>query len=187
METIQCIETRRSVRKYQDKEIPNEVMERLIELGTKAATGSNMQPWGFLTIQGKDVIQEISEEIKKELRENLEQYPHLAQYKDWFYNPDFSIFNHASDLLMIYGNTNTYYYKEDGSLAAANIMLAAHDMGIGSCWIGFAEYHMNSREFKEKYHVPEEYALVCTMSLGYEVHELKPPKRKPPVRFGLSL
>lgn len=184
METIQCIETRRSVRKYQDREIPKEVLDRLIVLGTKAATGSNRQPWGFLTIQGKDVIQEISEEIKRELAENLEQYPHLMQYKDWFSNPDFSIFNHASDILMIYGNTSTYYYKEDGCLAAANIMLAAHDMGIGSCWIGFAEYHMNSKTFKEKYHVPQDYELVCTMSLGYEIHELKPPKRKDPVIFG---
>lgn len=184
MDTIQCIETRRSVRRYQDREIPKETMERLMVLGTKAATGSNQQPWGFLAIQGKETIKKLSEEIKGELAADLEQYPHLMQYKDWFSNPEFSIFNHASDILMIYANTQTYYYREDASLAAANIMLAAHDIGIGSCWIGFAEYHMNSRAFKEAHHVPEGYELVCTMSLGYEIHELKPPKRKPPVIFG---
>ena len=186
MDIIKCLETKRSVRKYKDEVIPNEVMERLIELGTMASTGSNMQPWGFVIIQDKNEINTMSENIKKELLGNLEAYPHLMQYKDWLESPKFSVFNRASNLLIIYGNTESYYYREDCSLCAGNIMLAAHSMDIGSCWIGFAEYHVNTAQFKKKYNVPENYEVVCAMSLGYTNIELTPPKRKKAVIFNQS-
>lgn len=183
MDMITCLQTKRSVRNYRDEVIPNEIIKQLIELGTMASTGSNMQPWGFVSIQDKNEINEMSENIKKELLASLEAYPHLMQYKNWLENPKYSVFNHASNLLIIYGNKESYYYREDCSLCAGNIMLAAHSMDIGSCWIGFAEYHANTLEFKKKYNVPENYDLVCAMTLGYKKVELTPPKRKEAVIF----
>ena len=183
MDTIKCIETKRSVRAYTDEVISDEIMNQLIELGTKASTGSNMQPWGFVVIQDKDEIDKMSEAIKEELLKNLEDYPHLKQYKNWLENPNYSVFNHASNLLIIYGNKESYYYREDCSLCAANIMLAAHSMNIGTCWIGFAEYYANTPEFKKKYHVPENFDLVCTMSMGYTKVDLNPPKRDKAIIF----
>jgi len=162
-------------------------MEQLIVLGTKAATGSNLQPWAFLHIQDKEKLDAMSEQIKKELFENIDQYSHLKQYQKWLTNPEFHVFNRAQEALVIYGDTRSFYYREDCSLAAANIMLAAHDMGIGTCWLGFAEFHMNTPEFKAEYNIPEYYAHVCTMSMGYSCTELSPPKRVRPIIFGKQI
>jgi len=62
-------------------------------------------------------------------------------------------------------------------------MLAAHEMGIGTCWIGFAEYMLNTKEFKEQYGVPLNYELVCPMSMGYPKTKLASSKRKAPLIF----
>ncbi|MGL5435286.1 MAG: nitroreductase family protein [Lachnospiraceae bacterium] len=186
MDIISCIETRRSVRSYEDKIISKEVLKQLIELGTKAATGSNKQPWAFLCIEGKEKLIAMSEQIKMELNTNIDQYPHLQQYQKWMTNPKFNVFNGASNAMVIYGDTSSYYYKEDCSLAAANIMLAAHSMAIGTCWLGFAEFHMNTPEFKKEHNIPDNFELVCAMSIGYSNTELDPPKRKEPIIFGMK-
>lgn len=62
-------------------------------------------------------------------------------------------------------------------------MLAAYEIEIGTCWIGFAEYMLNAAEFKQKYNVPENYDLVYPMSIGYMKTKLTPPKRKKTVVF----
>lgn len=183
MDVLECISGKRSVRAYTDDMIPKETLNNLIELGTKSSTGSGMEPWGFVIIQDKDEIDSLSEMTKKYLLKNLEKYPYLHQYEDWLKNPQYSVFNHAGTLLIIYGNTESHWYVYDCSLAAGNIMLAAHSMGIGTCWIGFAEHTLNTKEFKEKYSVPEQYELVCPMSMGYMKTKLTPPKRKGPVIF----
>lgn len=184
MDVITAIETRRSGRSYTDQPLSAADINRLIELGTKAASGSNMQPWAFLHIQGKEKLDAMSEQIKADLDANIEKSPQLMQYKSWLTSPKFHVFNRASDVLVIYGDTGSHYYREDCSLAAANIMLAAHSMDIGTCWIGFAEYHMNSPEFRKEYQIPDQYQLVCTMSMGYAAAKADPPKRREPVIFG---
>lgn len=183
MEILECMNHKRSVRAYTDEIIPKETLTNLIELGTKASTGSGLEPWGFVIIQGKDEINALSENTKKYLLENLAQYPYLHQYESWLKNPEYSVFNKANTLLLIYGNTESHWYVYDCCLAAENIMLAAHSMGIGTCWIGFGEDTLNTKEFKEKYGVPENYELVCPMSMGYMKTKMNPPSRRKPVIF----
>ncbi|KZL89213.1 nitroreductase family protein [Clostridium magnum] len=183
MNVKECISNKRSVRAYTEQEISDEVINELINLGTKASTGSNHQPWGFVVIKNKDEIQALSEETKTYLLKNLEQYPYLQQYKSWLTNPKFSVFNHANCLIIVYGDTSSHWYVYDCTLAAGNIMLSAHDMGLGTCWIGFAEHVCNAPEFKEKYNVPENFELVCPMSIGYMKTKMYPPVRKEPNIF----
>ncbi|AGF56089.1 nitroreductase [Clostridium saccharoperbutylacetonicum] len=183
MEILECINSKRSIRAYTDEIIPEEVLNNLIELGTKSSTGSGLEPWGFVIIQDKNEINSLSERTKQYLLDNFEKYPYLHQYENWLKNPQYSIFNHASTLLIIYGNVESHWHVYDCSLVAGNIMLAAHSIGIGTCWIGFAEHTLNTKEFKEKYGVPEQYELVCPMSIGYMKTKLTPPKRKKPIIF----
>lgn len=183
MDVIESISTKRSIRTYTDEKISEEVIQHLLTLGTKASTGSNQQPWGFVVIQNKDEINELSEKIKAHLLANMARFPYLAQYENWLLNPKYSVFNHAANLIIIYGCTDSHYYLYDCTLAAANIMLAAYSMNIGTCWIGFAEYMLNTKEFKKQYHVPENYELVCPLSLGRMKGTRKPPTRNAPVIF----
>ena len=181
MDVMECIRTRRSGRVYEDRPISEEDMKILLDCGVKAPNGSGMEPWAFVVINGREEIDEWSEKIKDYIREHMEDYPYLKQYESWMNNPKFSVFNRASTVIAICGNRESHWRVYDCSLAAGNIMLAAHSMGIGTCWIGFAEYMFNTKEFKERYRIPEEYDVICPMSLGYRKVEQKPPVRKEPV------
>lgn len=183
MNIIDCINNKRSVRTYKDEQITMEIITELLTLGTKASTGSSGQPWGFVVIQNKEEINVLSELTKGYLLNHFEDYPYLHQYENWLKNPKYSVFNHANTMVIIYGNTKSHWYVYDCSLAAGNIMLAAHSMGIGTCWIGFAEHTLNTAEFKDKYKVPKDYELVCPMTLGYTKGKLNPPARKEPLIF----
>lgn len=183
MDVIECINNRRSIRTYTDEVISKDLLHELITLGTKAATGSNEQPWGFLAIQDEDEINQLSEEIKASFNENMDSDPALKRYQSWMSNPKFHIFNKAKTVLAIYGNTNSGWYVYDCSLAAGNIMLAAETMNIGTCWVGFAGTWFNSKKFKDEHNVPAEYELVSTLSMGYKAKQLPPSIRKEPVIF----
>lgn len=183
LDIIECIKSKRSIRNYEERPISNEDINQLIELGTMASTGSGMEPWAFLVIKNREEIENWSEKIKTHIRENIEIFPYMQQYESWLTNPKFSVFNNAGTLLVIYGNTASHWYVYDCTLAAGNIMLAAHSKGIGTCWIGFAEYMFNTDEFKKQYGVPLDYNVVCPLSMGYTKGTAKPPVRKPPIIF----
>ena len=179
MNVTESINTRRSIRSFTDQAIPQEVIDQLIILGTKAATGSGNQSWGFVILTDKDEMKQLSDGTKKYLRENLEKYPYLQQYENWIKDENFNIFYDAPCLLIIYGDTNSHWYVYDCTLAAGNIMLAASEYGLGTCWIGFAEHICDTATFKLKYNVPCQYKLVCPMVVGYHKLQLPPPNRKP--------
>lgn len=181
--SIETIRSKRSIRAFTGERIPDETLKELITLGTMASTGSNLQPWGFVVIQDEAELDALARDIKEYLLSNLAQFPHLASYETALKNPDYHVLNHATAMIFIYGDSNSHWYVYDGSLAAGNIMLAAHDMGIGTCWIGYCETFCNLPEFKKKYNVPEEFELVSALSCGYMDKKLSPPKRKPPVIF----
>ncbi|MGL5258575.1 MAG: nitroreductase family protein [Lachnospiraceae bacterium] len=183
MNVIECIETRRSIRKFNEKKISRETINKLIELGTLAPTSMGKEPWGFVVIQDKEEINRWSEKIKTFLLENLEQFPYLKPMETILAKPDFSVFNSAENMIVIYGNTQTHYYTIDCTLASQNIMLAANSMEIGTCWIGFSQFLFDNEEFKKQYHVPEEYKLVSTIILGYHDELPKKANRKPAIIF----
>ena len=184
MELMDYLTTRRSIRRYQDRPIPTEVMEELIRIATLAPTGSGEQPWGFLLLDDKEEIDALSETIKEWLKENLEQYPWLARYEKWYTNPKFHVFNRANAVLLIYGNTQSHWYVYDGTLAASQVMAAGAEQGIGCCWIGFAQDFCNTPSFKQDHGVLPGYELVAALSMGYAEEHPKPPERKPAVMFG---
>ena len=179
MTVLESIRDRRSVRSFTKQEIPAKLIDRLLELGTRAATGSGQQPWGFVIITDQAELKQLSDDTKKYLREHLDQYPYFRQYLDWLKDEHYHIFYEAPCLLMIYGNSASHWYVYDCTLAAGNIMLAAGEYGLGTCWIGFAEQVCDTPAWKEKYHVPANYNLVCPMVIGYPKERLTPSNRKP--------
>lgn len=179
MNIIECINSRRSVRAFTDKEVEKDIIEQLIALGTKTATGSGNEAWGFVIITDKNEMKQLSDETKEYLLENFGKYPYLHQYESWLKNENYNIFYDAPCLLIVYGDTNSHWYTYDCTLAAGNIMLAANEYGLGTCWIGFAEHSLDTLEIKEKYNVPLNYKMVCPMVIGYPKAELTPPRRKP--------
>lgn len=183
MDIFECIETRRSVRTYEDRPVSEEDMDRLLALGVKAATGSALEPWGFVIINDKEEIESWSDKIKADLLARLESLPHMRRYENGLKNPKFNVFNGASTVVVIYGHATSHWKTYDCSMVACNMMLAGNAMGIGTCWIGFAHQLCAAEAFKQHYSVPKEYELMCVMSLGYMTERPGPSKRKAPLVF----
>ena len=85
--------------------------------------------------------------------------------------------------MAVYGDPASHWYIYDASLCAANIMLAAHAQGLGTCWIGFAESFLNRSEIKARYHVPEDFRLVSALTLGFARGHLPEAERRTPRIF----
>ena len=183
MDIFERINTRRSVRVYKEGCVSDEEINRLLDFAVMAPSGSCKEPWGFVVINDLAEIKEWSGKSKEYTLEHPDELPYLSCYEKMLRNPKCNVFWNASTLLAVYGSSESHWSVYDCSFAAANIMLAAHAMGIGTCWIGHAEKIMNSPEFKERYNVPENYDMFCTMTMGYIKTSPPPRKRKPPVVF----
>ena len=183
MDITQAIETRRSIRSYTEEPVTKAELVKLVDLAIKAPTGSGMEPWGFVVLQDRQEIDELSERIKKKVLDHLEEYPQFAQYESWLRNEHYHIFNKAGTVLVIYGDEHSPWHVYDCSLVAGNIMLAAQNDGIGCCWIGFAEALFNDEDFKAAHHVPGNFHLVATLSMGHTKVPVPPCTRKAPVFF----
>lgn len=167
MELVEAIRTRRSVRKYKSDPLPEKTVRELLELAAWAPSGMNTQPWLFEVVEGKEYLKDLSDRSRVFLLERMAEMPGLETYRDRLSNPDFNIFYSAPVLVLIYANTKAFTYVNDCSMAAQNLMLAAWDRGIGSCWIGFARGFCGTPEFKDELKVPPEYDLVAPVILGY--------------------
>ncbi|WP_031513853.1 nitroreductase family protein [Desulfofalx alkaliphila] len=171
MELVEAIKSRRSVRRFTDKSVDDAIVQELIELAAWAPSASNQQPWGFLVLKDKDELKSLSEQAKKDWLADMDRYPHMHKYRKIMEDENYNIFHNAGTVIVIYGNTDTAWYIYDCSLAAQNLMLAAHDRGLGTCWIGFAHRILDTPEFKEKYNIPKKYSVVAPLILGYPEKE----------------
>ncbi len=181
MDIIEALETRRSVPSFTDRPIEDEVLKRLLLLGTKAPSAQNFQPWSFGILQGKEKIRKLAEEARTALLASLTPGSPLEKYAKMLSNPEYNMFYGSGTLLFVYGNTASPWYIGDCSMCIQNIMLAAHSMGIGSCWIGFADRLCSTEEFSARFGVPEDRKLVGVICLGYRDGDLPPVRlRKDP-------
>ncbi|MFA5340094.1 MAG: nitroreductase [Candidatus Omnitrophota bacterium] len=177
---MDVIKSRRSIRKYLDKPISKEIIEKLIEAAKWAPTGMNEQPWGFIVVQDKALIKELSDRSIPYIKKMIEEKPQFARYKKRMAVKDFSIFYHAPCVIIIIGKT-TFSYQSDCAMAAQNMMLLASSMGIGSCWVGMMNVLDKDEWFRKKFAIPDNYAIVAPVALGYfENKDIPVIERKPP-------
>lgn len=183
MELLEAIKGRRSTRRFKDQGVSAETIQALLDLAIWAPTASNVQPWGFAVIQDQEKMNELSDQAKAIILDHIKDGSRMEQYRASMENPNFNIFYNAPALILIYGKKEHPYTTNDCSMAAQNLMLAAWEMGLGTCWIGFAQGLCDSSEFKERFHIPGDYSLVAPLILGYrEMESPKPiPRREYPV------
>ena len=153
-EVIKNIETRRSVRKFKDDMIPQEIIEQIAEAGTYAPTGKNRQ---------SPIIIEVK---NKEIRDKLSKINAKIMGKDESFDP----FYNAPVVLIVLADRNSPTYIYDGSVVMQNLMLAAHSLGIGSCWIHRAKETFELPEGKEiikELGIKGDYEGIGNCVLGY--------------------
>lgn len=130
-QTLELMQTRRSIRGFKADMIPEEILNRIIEAGTWAATGRNRQSPIIIKVTNKELRDRLS-------RLNAEI---MGTDTDPFYG--------APVVLIVLADKSAPTYIYDGSLVMGNLMLAAHSLGIGSCWIHRAKEEFECREGKE--------------------------------------
>ncbi|MDE6087160.1 MAG: nitroreductase [Oscillospiraceae bacterium] len=131
-ETIQAMLTRRSIRKFKSDPVPEDVLQRIVQAGTYAATGRNMQSPVIIAV------------TNKQLRDRLS-----FLNAEFMGKSDFDPFYGAPVVLIVLADKSRPTYLYDGSLVMGNLMLAAHSEGLGSCWIHRAKEEFETDECKE--------------------------------------
>lgn len=165
-EVIKAMVERRSARNYKDEMLPKEVIDDIIEAGLYAASGRNYQSAIIVAVTDKGIRDRLSEMNRK--------IGGWAEGFDPFYN--------APVVLIVLADKTKPTYIYDGSLVMGNLMLAAHSMGIGSCWIHRAKEEFESDEGKEilkSLGIEGDYEGIGHCILGYTDSDLtKIPERK---------
>lgn len=156
---VQNILSRRSIRKFTDKEIPDAILDMLCKAGIYAPSGHNLQTWRFTIIKNKSQIEELKSVTREVAKEK----------KVHFYG-----FESPKYLILVSNDRRNPDGIQDASCAAQNIMLAAHSYGIGSVWLNPLMTICDEpaiRHLLDSYHIPKEHIVWATIALGYPVEE----------------
>jgi nitroreductase len=152
MDALEAIRKRRSVRRYTGAPIPREHLEIIVDAGRLAASGHNNQPWDFVVVTDRAMIDRL-----KVASQWMEQ---------------------AGAIIAVVLDPESRWWLEDGAAAVENMLIAATALGYGSCWL---EGYTLPREdeFKTLLGVPREKRLLTLVPLGVPVEW--PAKDKKPL------
>jgi len=146
MSLFQAIKARRSIRFYEDKPVPREMLEQLIELATYAPSNCNIQGWRFIIIDDQEIKKQLTDMgasvlINKAPQGILVLYDHRStnsEYQDWL---------------------------QSGAAATQNLILASHALGLGTCWV----CHLPPRrQLRGLLDIPAFFSPVAYILIGYK-------------------
>jgi nitroreductase len=146
MDVFEAIKERKSIRAYQDKPVPREVLERILEAGRLAPSARNVEPWHFIAVTDK--------EKRKALSKGL-----YAKFV-----------SEAPLVIVICGDkkASSDWYTIDSSLAAENMVLTAVNEGLGTCYVG----SFNEADVKILLKVPDNFEVLMMLTIGYSKEKL---------------
>ncbi|MDI3310006.1 MAG: nitroreductase family protein [Thermoanaerobacterium sp.] len=154
MDAIEVLKQRRAVRTFEDKPIPKNILEDIIDCGRLAPSGNNAQPWHFVVVTDKETLKFISEK---------------ATYGKFIKD--------AAACVVVYCDRDNRHHLEDGSAATENIMLAAKAHGISSCWVaGYDRSYEN--DINARLNVPSNLRMISIIPLGYSQDNPSPRNKK---------
>ena len=180
MDFSELLEKRRSVRDFEDKNVPLELIQEIIGEAVKAPNAGNMQLWRFVVVNSKQWLKKISDANKKAYIADIDANPNSPWkgYEASFRNEDFNIFYNAPALVYIVGTAKMQTIEQDCSLAGAYFMLAAAERGLGTCWI--AQGVIEDQEMRAELAIPENYKIVAPIIIGYPKAVPSMPERREP-------
>ena len=130
MELMEAIRGRRSVRDYLLDSVPQEAILRLIDAASYAPSAINQQPWHFVVIRRRSLLDQISHDAKRHMLTAIPSEARPEQLNERLADPSFHIFCHAPALVVISALSEGFWTVEDCALAAENLMLAAYEAGF---------------------------------------------------------
>ncbi len=158
MEAMECIMTRRSIRKYTKKEIPEEDIQKILEAAMFAPSARNLRPWHFIVVDDRSILEKMAE---------------VHPYAKMLLDAPCAIVVCADEKVQ----ENSGYWAQDCSAALQNILLAAHSLGIGSVWLGVHPREERTVGIVKLFGLPEKIKPLGIVSLGYPAEKPSNPQR----------
>ncbi|MGD6853258.1 MAG: nitroreductase family protein [Candidatus Bathyarchaeia archaeon] len=146
MDVFEAVQARKSIRAYQDKPIPRETLERILEAGRLAPSARNVEPWHFIAVTDK--------EKRKTLSKGL-----------------YAKFVASAPLVIVVcgdKKASSDWYVVDASLALENMVLTAVSEGLGTCCVG----SFKKSDVKVLLRVPENFEVLVMLTVGYPQEKL---------------
>jgi len=155
MSLVDVILTRRSIRVYEKRKVPESVLNKILEAGRQAPSASNRQPWHFIVV------------TDDELKEKLSQ----GRWNKFIKDSAFTIIG--------CGYVGSPYGRKwstiDTTIALQNMVIAAWALGVGSCWIG----DFKEEDVKRLFEIPDDWKVVALVSFGYPAEKVGSRWKKP--------
>lgn len=158
METLEAIRTRRSIRKYSSKTIPDEIVNKLLEAAMYAPSARNTQAWHFFVINQKELLLKI---------------PEIHPYAKMMYEAPLAILV-CGDLSI---ESIPEYIALNCAAATENLLLAAHDLGLGSVWLGVYPRLERMEPIVKLLELPETIMPINLVVVGYPNEVVETPER----------
>lgn len=162
---LENIKTRRSIRAYTGQQIPDGDLQLILEAAICAPSGMNDQTWHFTAIRNAGVLEELNTRIKAAFARSsdprLQERGHSSTYCCYY---------HAPVLVIVSNETTRWWAGMDCACALENIFLAAHSLGISSCWINQLGQTCDDpevRAFLTELGIPESHKVFGCAALGY--------------------
>jgi len=158
MEVQEALLNRRSIRKYKDKKISKKDIDEILKAAMYAPSAMNLQAWHFVVIDDRDV-----------LIETIKSIPYAEMLKQ------------SAAAILVCGDSliekNESWLLQNCSASIQNILLCAHGLGIGSCWIAIHGMDDIYKNVKAHFKLPENIVPVALISLGYPDEEVNAEER----------
>ena len=154
MDAFEAILTRRSIRKYKKQAISQEILQKIFQAACSAPSAGNQQPWQFVLLDDHKILNVIHT-----------------------FHPSAKMLKDADKAILICGDLNLEkfkgYWMIDCAAATQNILLAAHSLGLGACWLGLYPREGRVAGMRKLLHLPSHIIPFALVSLGYP-GEVKP-------------
>ncbi|MDD4493320.1 MAG: nitroreductase family protein [Eubacteriales bacterium] len=161
---MNAIFKRRSIRKYTDQIIPDEMIEQLLRAGMAAPSAHNGQPWHFIVIDDRNLLNDISK-----------------------FHPFSRMLKEASHAIIVCGDARLRkkegFWVQDCSAATQNILLMACELGLGGVWLGIYPSKILVGRTRKLFEIPEGFYPLSIISLGFPAETKEPSDRFNPSRI----
>jgi len=175
LSALDVIYTRRSVRSYRTQGLDRATIRGLIDAAVQAPTASHLEPWAFVVVQDRAMLKSYSDRARQVLADAVTVDPDAGTIVDpraaqavpaQLASPDFDVFYAAPVLIVICGRRGGAFVEADCWLAAANLMLAATAMGLGTCCIASALPVLTSPDVRRELLIPDSHEVVAAIAIG---------------------
>lgn len=146
MDTFEAIQARKSIRSYQNKPVPRELVERILEAGRLAPSARNTEPWHFIAVTDPEKRKALSKGMYAKFVAGVPL------------------------VIVVCGDkkASSDWYAVDASLAAENMVLAAVNEGLGTCFVG----SFNEADVAALLKVPQNFEVLVMVAIGYPQEKL---------------